>query len=45
MSILDQLNEDMKAAMKAKEKERLTTIRMVKAALQMKKLLKVELTR
>lgn len=34
MSILDQLNEDMKAAMKAKEKERLTTIRMIKAAIQ-----------
>src|SRR5690625_3363246 len=34
MSILDQLNEDMKAAMKAKEKERLTTIRMIKSAIQ-----------
>lgn len=34
MSILDQLNEDMKAAMKAKEKERLVTIRMIKSALQ-----------
>lgn len=34
MSILDQLNEDMKAAMKAKEKERLSTIRMIKAAIQ-----------
>lgn len=34
MSILDQLNEDMKAAMRAKEKERLTTIRMIKAAIQ-----------
>jgi len=40
MSILDQLNEDMKAAMKAKEKERLTTIRMVKAALQNEKIAK-----
>ena len=34
MSILDQLNEDMKAAMKAREKDRLTTIRMIKAAIQ-----------
>jgi len=34
MSILDQLNEDMKQAMKAKERERLTTIRMIKSAIQ-----------
>lgn len=34
MSILDQLNKDMKAAMKAKEKERLVTIRMIKSAIQ-----------
>jgi len=34
MSILDQLNTDMKAAMKAKEKERLVTIRMIKSAIQ-----------
>lgn len=34
MSISDQLNQDMKAAMKAKEKDRLTTIRMIKAAFQ-----------
>lgn len=34
MSILDQLNQDMKAAMKAKDKESLQTIRMLKSALQ-----------
>src|SRR5699024_11633109 len=34
MSVSDQLNQDMKAAMKAKEKDRLTTIRMIKAAFQ-----------
>lgn len=33
MSILDQLNEDMKAAMRAKEKEKLTTIRMIKSSI------------
>ena len=34
MSLLDRLNDDMKQAMKNKEKEKLTTIRMVKSALQ-----------
>lgn len=34
MSLLDQLNQDMKAAMKAKNKEDLTTIRMLKSAVQ-----------
>lgn len=34
MSILDQLNEDMKTAMRAKEREKLTTIRMIKASIQ-----------
>ncbi len=34
MRILDQLNNDMKEAMKAKDRERLTTIRMIKSALQ-----------
>ncbi|KKB36423.1 GatB/YqeY domain-containing protein [Bacillus thermotolerans] len=34
MSLLDRLNSDMKQAMKNKEKERLTVIRMLKAALQ-----------
>lgn len=34
MSLLDQLNDDMKHAMKKKDKERLNVIRMVKASLQ-----------
>ncbi|MBT2685591.1 GatB/YqeY domain-containing protein [Bacillus sp. ISL-37] len=34
MSLLERLNNDMKQAMKNKEKDRLTTIRMVKASLQ-----------
>jgi hypothetical protein len=34
VSLLDQLNQDMKAAMKAKNKEDLTTIRMLKSAVQ-----------
>jgi hypothetical protein len=34
MRVLDQLNNDMKEAMKAKDRERLTTIRMIKSALQ-----------
>ncbi|MGR5984901.1 GatB/YqeY domain-containing protein [Bacillus cytotoxicus] len=34
MSLLDRLNGDMKQAMKNKQKEQLTVIRMVKAALQ-----------
>ncbi|WP_226667352.1 GatB/YqeY domain-containing protein [Metabacillus litoralis] len=34
MSLLEQLNQDMKQAMKNKEKDKLTVIRMVKAALQ-----------
>lgn len=34
MSLLDRLNEDMKTAMKAKDKERLSVIRMVKAAIK-----------
>jgi uncharacterized protein YqeY len=34
MSLLGRLNDDMKQAMKNKEKEKLTVIRMVKAALQ-----------
>ncbi|SHF68057.1 GatB/YqeY domain-containing protein [Ornithinibacillus halophilus] len=34
MSLLTQLNEDMKQAMKNKEKERLSVIRMVKASIQ-----------
>ena len=34
MSILNQLNEDMKKAMRAKERDKLTTIRMIKASIQ-----------
>ncbi|WP_163653063.1 GatB/YqeY domain-containing protein [Listeria sp. PSOL-1] len=34
MTLLDKLNEDMKQAMRNKEKERLSVIRMLKAALQ-----------
>ena len=34
MSLLEQLNENMKQAMRAKDKERLSVIRMVKASLQ-----------
>lgn len=34
MSVLTQLTEDMKAAMKAKDKETLATVRMLKSALQ-----------
>ena len=34
MSLLDRLNEDMKQAMRAKDKDKLSVIRMVKASLQ-----------
>lgn len=34
VSLLTDLNQDMKTAMKAKDKERLTTIRMLKSAVQ-----------
>lgn len=34
MRVLEQLNQDMKDAMRAKDKERLTTIRMIKASIQ-----------
>ncbi|HLR43249.1 MAG TPA: GatB/YqeY domain-containing protein [Pseudogracilibacillus sp.] len=34
MSLLEKLNEDMKQAMRAKDKERLSVIRMVKASIQ-----------
>lgn len=34
MSLIEQLNQDMKQSMKNKEKERLSVIRMVKASLQ-----------
>ncbi len=46
MSLLERLNEDMKKAMKNREKERLSVIRMIKASLQNEalKLGKKELT-
>ncbi|RLQ98176.1 GatB/YqeY domain-containing protein [Falsibacillus albus] len=46
MSLLERLNEDMKQAMKNKEKDKLSVIRMIKAALQNEaiKLGKQELT-
>ncbi len=34
MSLMDRLNEDMKQAMRAKDKDKLSVIRMVKASLQ-----------
>src|SRR5262245_33299350 len=34
MSFLDRINEDLKAAMKSKDSERLSTLRMVKTALK-----------
>lgn len=34
MSVLEQLNQDMKTAMKAKDRESLTTIRMIKSSIQ-----------
>ena len=34
MGLLEQLTRDMKEAMKARDKERLSTVRMLKAALQ-----------
>lgn len=34
VSILEQLNEDMKVAMRAKDRDRLTTIRMIKSSIQ-----------
>lgn len=36
MSLKDQIQDDMKAAMRAKEKERLTTVRMLLAAIKQK---------
>lgn len=42
MSILNQLNEDMKTAMRAKEREKLTTIRMIKASIQNEEIKKGE---
>ncbi|MCC5895845.1 MAG: GatB/YqeY domain-containing protein [Alkalibacterium sp.] len=42
MSRLDELNQDMKVAMKAKDKEKLSTIRMLKSALQTEQINKGE---
>lgn len=42
MSTLDQVNADMKEAMKAKEKEKLVTIRMIKSALENERINKGE---
>ena len=45
MSLVEQINEDVKAAMKNQEKEKLNVIRMVKSALQLAKInLKHELS-
>lgn len=41
LTLLDKLNEDMKQAMRDKEKEKLSVIRMLKAALQTKQFTKV----
>ena len=38
MNLVDQINEDVKAAMKSQDKEKLNVIRMVKSALQMAKI-------
>lgn len=37
MSLLDKLTKDMVAAMKAKDKETLSTVRMLKASVQTKR--------
>lgn len=42
MSKLDLLNQDMKTAMKRKEKETLSTVRMLKSALQTEQINKGE---
>lgn len=45
MTLIDRLNDDMKAAMRAQEKETLNVIRMVKSAVQLAKIeLKHDLT-
>lgn len=44
MTLLDQLNQDMKAAMKEKDREKLATIRMLKSAVQNKELAEGELS-
>jgi uncharacterized protein len=42
MTFLDRINEDLKAAMKAKDSERLSTLRMVKTALKNREIDKME---
>lgn len=42
MTMLEELNQDMKTAMKAKDRENLTTIRMLKSALQLEQINKGE---
>lgn len=42
MSVLNELNEDMKTAMRAKEREKLATIRMIKSAIQNEEISKGE---
>ena len=45
MSLVEKINEDMKSCMKAQDKEKLSVIRMVKGAMQLKKVeLKKDLT-
>ena len=45
MSLVEQINEDMKTAMKSQDKERLSVIRMIKSAIQLAKIeLKHELS-
>jgi uncharacterized protein len=42
MTFLDRINEDLKAAMKSKDSERLSTLRMVKTALKNREIDKME---
>jgi uncharacterized protein YqeY len=42
MSFLDRINEDLKAAMKSKDSDRLSTLRMVKTALKNREIDKME---
>jgi uncharacterized protein len=42
MSFLDRINEDLKAAMKSKDSDRLSTLRMVKTALKNREIAKME---
>ena len=42
MTFLDRINEDLKAAMKSKDSDRLSTLRMVKTALKNREIDKME---